>query len=288
MSTGTSSAGFDARFVGPPRRPFDWLRSLFDPPYEKVPLSPLADTGEVSCRFETTEAIHVVADGDAFEFQVFPTFVWRAAGCTREELEADAGLLMPRARRTARSFVGPLARRCPPHQARALEAEANEQLADKSWRVEYEDRSFTFGMTVRVVPDEQVRERLRPYWEERIKMECDHELGLRRAQLVDELTRNWSAILDKLEQDPRTMHAARLSEQQFAEVFGEFVTERKEVVRDLLLLLRSAVKGHGDLGLGPSEYTRAWDEALKVFQRQHGLTVPDEDSAAGPTASTTG
>ena len=71
--------------------------------------------------------------------------------------------------------------------------------------------------------------------------------------------------------DPRAAFAARLSEQEFARVFGDFVGTRRKAVEELLDLLKVAVKGHTDVGLGPSEFTTAWDEAIKAFQRQYGL-----------------
>ncbi|MDG4830497.1 hypothetical protein O7627_14440 [Solwaraspora sp. WMMD1047] len=78
-------------------------------------------------------------------------------------------------------------------------------------------------------------------------------------------------MLRGLEQDPETSYAARLTGKRFAQVFGEYVRDRQRVVPDLVTLLQSALKGHGELGMGPSEYTEAWDVALRTYQRQHGM-----------------
>jgi hypothetical protein len=122
-----------------------------------------------------------------------------------------------------------------------------------------------------VEPDEAVREQLRPYWAERIKAECDHELGLQRARQAEQLTRRWSAVIEQLSSDPRATYAAKLSEQEFAEAFRLFVEQQEKVVHDLVGLLRAAVNGHADAKLSPSDYTRAWDAAIRAFERQYGL-----------------
>ena len=61
-------------------------------------------------------------------------------------------------------------------------------------------------------------------------------------------------MLQSLEDDPVTAHAARLTGEQFAEVFRRYVQERRETVPDLVELLREAVRGarrprHGAVGV---------------------------------------
>ena len=106
---------------------------------------------------------------------------------------------------------------------------------------------------------------------------------MQRARQVDELTRHWSAILEKLEREPSKIHAAMLSETTFAAVFDAFVKGKHQKVNELLDLLKKAADAHrNDVGLGPSDYTRAWDQALKAFQRLHGLDekgTPKADEA---------
>ncbi|WP_127503246.1 hypothetical protein [Actinoplanes solisilvae] len=169
-----------------------------------------------------------------------------------------------------------MARSVAPHRAPRLEDEIN-KTADVWKRLRDLDRDFWFAVSVRVEPDEAVVEQMRPYWAERIKAECDHELGLQRARYAEELTTRWSGIFDQLAQDPRASFAAQLSEEEFARVFGNFVGSRRKAVHDLLDLLSSAVRGHGEAGLGPSEYTKAWDQAIKAFQKQYGLRPDDPE-----------
>jgi hypothetical protein len=279
MPAGVDATSFEAAYAPRPRRFREWLRSVFAPNYEELPIPPHRDPShpELTCRHEPKDPVRALGEGDAFEFEVYPTLFWRGTAGSVEELDARAAELRPRAMRTVRNFVLPIARDHAPHRARKLEAEINQRVEAKSWRFDHSGDVFHLSFSVRIVPEEQIREQLRPYQERRIRMECEHALGIQRAKQVDELTRHWSKILDKLDQDPRTIHAAKLSEADFAAVFGDFVKGRQEGLHDLLGLLRMAVKTHGDVGLGPSEYTRAWDRALRAFQRQHGFVDSDTD-----------
>jgi hypothetical protein len=277
MSAHTHAAGFDAPSEARTHGRRGWLQNLFSPPHDAIRLGPYGADRELTCRHEPAEPLRVLADGDAFVFRVFPTYEWRAYADSMDELEEWTARLLPRARRTVLHVLRPIACAHQPHRARDFETEVNKR-ADGEWRrLTDEGREFWFMFTVRAEPDELVQEQIRPYWEARIKAECDHALGLQKAQQADELTRRWSAIFDNLEKDPRAAHAARLSGEDFAEVFGAFVGGRKKAVLDLLQLLRDAVNGQGEAGLGPSEYTRAWDEALKAFQQQYGLKATEPD-----------
>lgn len=276
MSSDTHPAGF-APFDG---RPQGWrgrFTSWFSPAPEEIPLRSYPGSREFTCRREPAEPLRILAEGDAFAFKVFPTYEWRGEADSREELDECAVQLLPRTRRTALHVMRPIARTHQPHRARDFEIEVN-TLTAQDWRPIWDGgRELRFRFTVRAEPDDAVQEQIRPYWEARIKAECDHALGLQRAQQADELTRNWSAVFDKLEKDPRAAHAAKLSGMDFAEVFGAFVGGKHDALRELLKLLRAAVNGQDDARLGPSEYTQAWDEALKAFQRQYDLKATDSD-----------
>ena len=217
------------------------------------------------------------ADGDVFDFEVYPIYVWTGNQMPVEELGHLAERYGAWARRLVRDRTAEIARRYAPHRANDLERKLNEWFAGKNWTCHGEGAVFRLGVHLRVRPDQRVRDQLRPYWEQRIKMECNHELDRLRANLVDRLTEEWSTVLQKLQQNPSMAHAARLTEEQFATVLGQFTAERKESVRDILALLQEALRKHDLLGLGPSEYTEAWDAALRAFQKEYGLqTRPDE------------
>ncbi len=272
------TAGADAHFDGPhPAGRRGRIRDLFFGAGSEAEFVIQQPDREFTVRRESQEPIRLLGDGDAFAFQVFPMFEWRGMARDRDELVAWTTPLLGRACRTAVHVLRPIARTFEPHRARDFETAANRRTHDQWWTIRDGEQAYGLTFSVTVEPDERVQEQMRPYWESRIQAECRHKLGLLRAKQVDELTRQWSLILDKLEQDPRTIHAAKLSEEDFAAVFGAFVGDRQKEVRDLLDLLRTAVSAHGEVGLGPSEYTRAWDKALKAFQRRHGLDTSDTD-----------
>ncbi|GIJ79347.1 hypothetical protein SAMN05443287_101915 [Micromonospora phaseoli] len=243
-----------------------WWHSVFPP----APAPPVAAPVRVTFRQDVPQPLLVPAKGDAFDFSLHTVYLWTAPNMSFEDLRLRAEALLPWAGGIVRERAVDLAREHEPHRAYDLERALNNLLMHQRWP---QDANLPqFGVHLRVRPDERVRERLRPYWEERIKLECDHELHKIRARQADDLTRQWGAVLRSLEDDPVTAHAARLAGERFAEIFHRYVEERRESVPDLVNLLREAVKGHGDLGLGPSEYTQAWDVALRTYERQHGLT----------------
>ncbi|MGY4912894.1 hypothetical protein [Micromonospora aurantiaca (nom. illeg.)] len=246
-----------------------WWHTVFPPApstiASPVPPAPVA----VSFRQEVPQPLLVPAKGDAFDFRLYAVYVWTAHRMTFEELRFRAEGYLTWACGILREQAVDLARRHEPHRSHELEQALNAHLSGQRWPRQGTTPSFT--AQVRVSPDERVRERLRPYWEDRIKLECDHELQKVRARQADDLTRRWCAVLQNLEGDPVTMHAARLTGEQFAEVFRRYVAERRETVPELVELLREAVRGHNDLNMGPSEYTQAWDAALRTYELQHGL-----------------
>ncbi|MEW2431123.1 hypothetical protein AB0877_24185 [Micromonospora sp. NPDC047644] len=249
-----------------------WWHAFFPPAELPVPPPPLPPVVPTTATFrqDVPGPILVPAKGDAFDFRLHVVYTWTAQNMASEELRLRAERYLGWAAGIVREQAVDLARAHEPHRSHDLERALNGHFAGQRWP--REGVTPHFGVLVRVSPDERVRERLRPYWEDRIRLECDHELQKIRATQADELTRRWCAVLQNLEGDPVTSHAARLTGEQFAEVFRRYVEERRETVPDLVKLLREAVRGHGDLGMGPSEYTEAWDAALRTYERQHGLS----------------
>lgn len=270
MSADTRSASFDAADTTTVAGPRGWLNAMFN-------ASAGGARSDQSCQVELPEPVRLLAQGDAFSFDAHITYRWRGQAVSRAELSMVADHLLPRARRIVVHWLRPIARTYPPHRAQELEDEINKRFDDYWCRLTDGVQEARFTFSSRVEPDPVVQAQMRPYWEARIKAECDHELGLQQARQADELTRRWSEVFDRLQQDPRAAHAVALSEERFAAAFRAFVDNRDRDVKDLVTLLRDAVKGHNDSGLGPSEYTRAWDAALKAFQREHGFEPADAD-----------
>ncbi|WP_229688296.1 hypothetical protein [Micromonospora yangpuensis] len=220
-------------------------------------------------RLHAPEPILVPAKGDAFDFRLRVMYVWTAEHMTYPELQARAQYHLPWAGGVLWEQAIDLARQFEPHRAHDLEKALNERLAARRWFPS--DKLPRLTVRAWVSPDERVRELLQPYWTERLGLECQHELQKLRAAHAVELTRLWRAALESLEDVPVMAYAAQLTNEQFAEVFGRYVAERRGTVPELVDLLREAVRGHNDLGLGPSEYTQAWDLALRTYQQRHGL-----------------
>jgi hypothetical protein len=97
-----------------------------------------------------------------------------------------------------------------------LEVSVNQMLANGG--------DWPFGAAVTCSPrisvelDERVLEQIRTYSEQRIRMDCEHEEGVRRAELADRLSRRWVKVLEGLLESPVAGGAARLTEQRLAEV----------------------------------------------------------------------
>lgn len=249
------------------------LEQIFPPPESDIPVRPVMapppspPVFEVLNQRRDAKPFTVPAQGDAFDFQVHATFAWTAHRMTKPDFQqrVDArmswatSIVIEEAARGAREFF--------PHQANGLERTLNNRFAGLTWPGE---NPLRFSARVRVQPDSRVRERLRPYWEERIKLECEHELNLLRAAHADELTRRWRAVFDGLEKELSTPHPAQLAGDRFAKVFGEYLEERRKIVPDLVTLLEQAIKGN-ELVMGPLEYTEAWDLALRTYRKQYGL-----------------
>ncbi|MGW1061225.1 hypothetical protein [Micromonospora rubida] len=250
------------------------LRRLFVPPQpvrvgSPLPPPPAFLPPVATYRQDVPHPIFVAAKGDAFDFRLYAVYTWSARYMSAEGLRLLVEGYLPWAGGVVREQAIALAREYEPHRSHDLERALNNVLLGQRWPRDETRPHFT--VQVRVSPDERIRERLRPYWEERIKLECDHELQKIRARQADDLTRRWGAVLQALEDDPVTAHAARLTGEQFAEVFRRYAEERRGTVPELLTLLREAVRGHNDLGLGPSEYTEAWDAALRTYERQNRI-----------------
>ncbi|WP_431882238.1 hypothetical protein [Micromonospora gifhornensis] len=270
MTTGPSGTSHVRQ--GVPPRPRRWWHAIFPPAPVPVPapaLPPPAPT-RVTFRQDVPQPLLVPAKGDAFDFNLHVVYLWTATNMSFDGLRLRAEALLPWAMGIVRERAVDLAREHEPHRSHDLERALNDLLMHQRWPQEAHLPQFT--VRLRVSPDERVREWLRPYWEQRIALECEHELEKIRTRQADDLTRRWAAVLQNLQDEPVTAYAARLTGAEFAEVFQRYVTERRDIVPKLVELLREAVKGHGDLGLGPSEYTQAWDIALRTYERQQGLT----------------
>jgi ribosomal protein L36 len=221
-------------------------------------MEPVGDYWETK-RFQP---FFVPAQGDVFDFEVTLKITWRGSSVTRDQLREMATRDQHRVYWTLRNRIVDVSRNFQPHRALDLERQLNETLD----QTQKECALVRRKAKVRVLPEERVREKLRPYWERRIEMDSDHELRLHRLEQVHKLTREWSEVLEQLHQKPFAVPGAKLAEKELATIMEDVTREEQRLLKELLGLLEKASRGHSTLGL--YEYAETYDKLMKEWQRQ--------------------
>jgi hypothetical protein len=264
-----------------------FLGHLLRGPQRPTPLP----IGELTERRESSTPIPVLAKGYVFDFQILPDFTWTSHGLRRELLNDWVEQLTGRARRDLAHTAADFARRYPPHRARELEVELNRALSQTVWHYERSGVALDCRPRARVRLDAKVKEYLQPFWERQIKLECEHEVGMRRAHLLDERAQRWLSVLERLNRSKLAGSAARLTEQEFAEVVQELVANERETVERLMSLLRDAINndGQADAGLGRYELAEIFDMLNTALHKQdRAYHVPGTNGRTRQSASGAG
>ncbi|GAA3232462.1 hypothetical protein ACFO1B_20950 [Dactylosporangium siamense] len=244
----------------------EWVRRLSDW-WQPAVGEPDVEPELTDCR--PTAPIALAAKGDAFDFSVRPTFVWRARRMHRTRFEHLIDLYTPEVLDALRLRSERVARTFEPHRSQHLEQELNARLPAMDWTMGPAGERLTCRPEVFVLPDPRVRESMQPYWRRRIEMQADHDLAMRRAELTRERTRAWSKVMEDLEDDPRSRHAASLVEHDaFAEVFTAMTQGRKDELLRLIDLLEQAGRSYNGIGL--YEYAEGLDAALTDYRKRAG------------------
>jgi hypothetical protein len=151
---------------------------------------------------------------------------------------------MPYAIRRLKALAAQHARHHPPHRARELKVELQQELKDNgSWGMTWRGVSLTCRPYVWVELDDQVKQAVRPYGEQLIKLDCEHDVQMRRAEYAEKLSRQWSTILTDLMGSPVADGAAELTEKELAEVVRKIVAEQKAAAEKLEDLMTRKVDG---------------------------------------------
>lgn len=243
-----------------------WLRSVFGP-LEQQPEEP---PGQLSLRRDLPDPINVPAREYVYHFRVYPTFIWTSEDLHLEELDAWSQQFTSRARHDLGRIAANVSRNHAAHRPRAFEVELNRVLAGTPLTYERSGVHLTCQGTTCVRLDSRVSDYLRPFWEQRIKMEAEHDLRVRRAELVDQLNQRWLAIFDRLKQGPPTQAAARLTDKEFAEVVRELAAERKAAV-DQLMQFAEQYQGGAASAFGQYEFAETFDRLNDALREQAGL-----------------
>ncbi|WP_250036079.1 hypothetical protein [Paractinoplanes maris] len=227
------------------------LVAWFSPPAQEaepspvIPVSPAPPPpppGKLTGRRRLGSPMVVPASGYIFTFRVHGTFVWGSDGLYQAELSSSIESLMPFATRRLKALAAQRARQHPAHHAEQLERELQQQLAEEApWRFSWRGTSLTCRPYVWIELDEQVKLAVQPYWEQLIKIDCEHDVQTRRAEYAEKLSHQWATILADLLGSPVADGAAELTEKELADVVRKIVAERKAAADKLETLMTQKV-----------------------------------------------
>ncbi|MGN9811532.1 hypothetical protein ACTMSW_19520 [Micromonospora sp. BQ11] len=198
-----------------------------EPVLAPIPPAP-PPPGRLTERRDVSAPIIVPARGYVFTFHVRAAFVWSSEGIPREMLTGSAQYFMPYAVRALTRMAAARARNFAAHRARDLEVELQRALAEKGpWRYERGGAQVTCQPYVWVELDESVKRAVRPYWEQLIKLDCEYDVDMKRAQYADRLSRQWLSILEELTKNPAAGGAAKMTNESLAAVVQELIAQQQ-------------------------------------------------------------
>jgi hypothetical protein len=198
-----------------------------------------------------------------FTFKIYVWITWQADGLSEYRLDAVAERLAPQARRQILGPAANLARHFYPHQAAELEMNLNRQLSKPLEPYDYRGSELRAYPTFMVRLDEDVKAELRPAYLQRVRMESEHQIALRRAQMLDQLTRRWADVIMRLRQSPFAAAAAKLTDERLASILDELTVAERTTVDELATLLREAIRDSNRVGQ-PLEQHEA-DEIIELL-----------------------
>ncbi|WP_158226837.1 hypothetical protein [Amycolatopsis vastitatis] len=264
---GTNESEERPGFLRHIRNWFSWKRpSKSDAVGPNTAVSTTPDR-ELSERRTSEKPLEVPALGDVFSFMVDHEFVWTARGLSQDTLADRVNTYTDSATRSLFNAIWPIGRTISPSRPEEAEAAINKNL--RTWC--YEDGQVSCTATVYVHADQRVRDKQLPLWERYVEMELRERLELRRIEQIRTLLTEWCQLIEQFEATPAVVQASRLVDAPFAEVQRDLSQERTERSLDLIGLLRTARDAHAHLGL--YEFAISYDNALRSFQKESGLTA---------------
>lgn len=242
------SAGRWLRFSAWLGRVWRVLMRAFAPPQEAEPPSfvmpeppsppPSPPPSRLNARRNLTSPLEVPASGYIFNFRVHATFIWTANDLYQEQFASLIDHFHPYAIRRLTAIAAGVSRRHPPHRAREFEVELQERLDGLGdWKYSRRGVAIIARPHVWVKLDDRVKQAVQPYWEELIKLDCEHDVQMKRAEYAERLSKHWATILTDLIGSPFADGAAEMTEKEFADVVRKIMDDRKaagEKVEDLL------------------------------------------------------
>jgi hypothetical protein len=244
--------------------------AYFNPP-EPISVAPISPApapppppppGQLRARRRLDTPMVVPAQGYTFNFHVHATLIWNSDGLYQEQLSSAVNSQMPYAIRRLKAMAASYARHHRPHRARELELDLQDALEKEgAWKYHWGGAALTCRPYIWVELEERVKEAVRPYWEEVIKLDCDHDLQMRRARHAERLSKQWTTILTNLMGSPVADGAAEMTEKDLAEVVAKLVAEQRAAADKLEDLMSKKVE-EGDT-FERSEHFDALKERLE-------------------------
>ncbi|MFY1597091.1 hypothetical protein [Micromonospora sp. WMMD737] len=231
------------------------------------PPPPPPPPGRLTERRDAQAPIIVPARGYVLTFRVHSTFVWSSEGIPREILNGSAQYFMPYAIRALTRLAAARARNVVAHRARELEVELQRAITESGpWRYERNGVRVACQPYVWVELDDGVKRAVKPYWEQLIKLDCEYDVDVKRAQYVDRLSRQWLTILEKLVDNPVSGGAAKMTNESLAAVVRDLLAEQSATAQRLEEILAERLS-KGDA------FEQAASFDLLVRQPPFGITV---------------
>lgn len=204
------------------------VAALQEPELAAAPGSSPPIAGRLTQRRDASGPIVVPARGYVFNFNVRATFTWSSNGLRPELLSSYAHYFMPHAIQRLARLAADRARTFAPHQAGELEVELQRVLAEQGpWHYDRGEVVVTCQPDAWVRLDERVKQALQPYWEDLVKLECQYEVHMRRAQYAEQLNRRWVTILEDFVDNPIDDDATQATNEYLANARQHMMAEQK-------------------------------------------------------------
>ncbi|NYF59769.1 hypothetical protein [Micromonospora purpureochromogenes] len=190
------------------------VAALQDAEPAAAPTVPPARPGQLVEQRTASGPLTVPARDYVFHFVVRATFTWSSNRLGADRLSWYAQAWTTQASQRARRAAAKLSRTLPATQAGKLEVALQNELARQGrWTFGRADAVVTCEPEISVELDGQVRELLRPYGEQIIKVEREYDVHRRRAESAERICRQWITVMELFVDSPA------------AETFGQDVKD---------------------------------------------------------------
>jgi len=185
----------------------------------------------------------VPALGYVHHFKVHAAFLWHSDGLPREVLAAHVQHFMPYATRELKAVAASCAREHSPHHAQELEVKLQQVLEERGQRrYRQGGDEVTWHPSIWVDLDDRVKQAVEPYWEQLIKLDCEHTVQVKRAEYAEQLSHRWLAVLTDLVGSPLADSAAHMTANELASVVEKIASDRRTAESKLESLLEQRIR----------------------------------------------